>query len=153
MILIERRRRFVLKRSAVFGALLLLMYAMGTAEPATQSQKEKNGSQSDAKKQETETTKEEWEKMVVEIEEMAEEEIERTAQEAVKAALVEAGAELAAEQGKAELYRQKAFELEEINTQLGVENGRLQKEVRIWKAAGYVSIGVMIASLALSFFN
>ena len=55
--------------------------------------------------------------------EIAEEEIERTAQEAVKAALVEVGGELAFE-------KERADELEKLNLELEAENKKLKEEVQ-----------------------
>ena len=55
--------------------------------------------------------------------EIAEEEIERTAQEAVKAALLEVGGELAFEKERAE-------ELEKQNALLAAENKKLKEDVR-----------------------
>ena len=55
--------------------------------------------------------------------EIAEEEIERTAQEAVKAALLEVGGELAFEKERAE-------ELEKQNALLAAENKKLKEDVQ-----------------------
>ena len=60
---------------------------------------------------------------IEEVMEIAEEEIERTAQEAVKAALVEVGGELAFE-------KERADELEKLNLELESENKKLKEEVR-----------------------
>ena len=55
--------------------------------------------------------------------EIAEEEIERTAQEAVKAALLEVGGELAFE-------KERADQLEKAKTALEIENKKLKAEVQ-----------------------
>ena len=55
--------------------------------------------------------------------EIAEEEIERTAQEAVKAALVEVGGEVAFE-------KERADQLEKAKTALEIENKKLKEEVQ-----------------------
>ena len=55
--------------------------------------------------------------------EIAEEEIERTAQEAVKAALVEVGSELAFE-------KERADQMEKLNLELEAENKKLKEEVQ-----------------------
>ena len=55
--------------------------------------------------------------------EIAEEEIERTAQEAVKAALVEVGGELAFE-------KERADEMEKAKLALEIENKKLKAEVQ-----------------------
>ena len=54
---------------------------------------------------------------------IAEEEIERTAQEAVKAALLETGGELAFE-------KERADQLEKAKTALEIENKKLKAEVQ-----------------------
>ena len=55
--------------------------------------------------------------------EIAEEEIERTAQEAVKAALLEVGGEVAFE-------KERADQLEKAKTALEIENKKLKAEVQ-----------------------
>ena len=70
---------------------------------------------------------------------IAEEEIERTAQEAVKAALIEIGSELAAEKRKRKLYEQYALDLEYENRKLAEENRMLARKSRFWKAAGMIA--------------
>ena len=60
---------------------------------------------------------------IEEVMEIAEEEIERTAQEAVKAALVEVGGELAYE-------KERADELEKQKLSLEAENKRLKEEAQ-----------------------
>ena len=55
--------------------------------------------------------------------EIAEEEIERTAQEAVKAALLEVGGEVAFE-------KERADQMEKAKTALEIENKKLKEEVQ-----------------------
>jgi hypothetical protein len=74
--------------------------------------------------------------MIDDIIAAADGEIERTAQEAAKAALVETGSGLAAEQKKREKYEQLAEDLALENRNLREENGKLGKQARFWKTAG-----------------
>ena len=60
---------------------------------------------------------------IEEVMEIAEEEIERTAQEAVKAALLEVGGEVAFE-------KERADQLEKAKTALEIENKKLKEEVQ-----------------------
>ena len=82
------------------------------AQSATQSATEKSDSEDVA----TELT-------IEEVMEIAEEEIERTAQEAVKAALLEVGGELAFE-------KERADQLEAAKINLELENKKLKAEVQ-----------------------
>ena len=82
------------------------------AQSATQSATEKSDSEDVA----TELT-------IEEVMEIAEEEIERTAQEAVKAALLEVGGELAFE-------KERADQLEAAKINLEIENKKLKAEVQ-----------------------
>ena len=90
--------------------LVLLQNLM--AQSATQSATEKSDSEDVA----TELT-------IEEVMEIAEEEIERTAQEAVKAALLEVGEELAFE-------KERADQLEAAKINLEIENKKLKAEVQ-----------------------
>ena len=95
---IRRQRLNVKKRLSVFLMLMLVLSANLTAQSATQSQKEKTDSEDvfrQAQQPGTELT-------IEEVMEIAEEEIERTAQEAVKAALLEVGGELAFEKERSD---------------------------------------------------
>jgi cob(I)alamin adenosyltransferase len=74
--------------------------------------------------------------MIDELIRTADEEIERTSQEAVKAVLVEVGAELAAEQKKRGLYEKKVSDLEYENRNLKEENAKLAKQLKAWKIGG-----------------
>ena len=109
---IRKRRLNVMKRLSVFLVLMLVLSANLTAQSATQSQKEKNDSVAVVP-----------ELTIEEVMEIAEEEIERTAQEAVKAALLEVGGELAFE-------KERADQMEAANLVLENENKKLKAEVQ-----------------------
>ncbi len=107
----------VLKKNGMKRLLVLSMLMLGLlqnlmAQSATQSATEKNDSEDVA----TELT-------IEEVMEIAEEEIERTAQEAVKAALLEVGGELAFE-------KERADQLEAAKINLELENKKLKAEVQ-----------------------
>ena len=70
--------------------------------------------------------------------EIAEEEIERTAQEAVKAALVEVGGELA-------YQTEMVNELEKVNGSLKMENRKLKEELQ--KKQNQFFYGALIGGL------
>lgn len=92
--------------------LMLVLSENLTAQSATQSATEKKGSEDAAK-----------ELTIEEVMEIAEEEIERTAQEAVKAALLEVGGEVAFE-------KERADQLEKAKTALEIENKKLKEEAQ-----------------------
>ena len=94
----------------VLSVLMLVLCPKVMAQSVTQSQTEKQDSESVVE-----------ELTIEEVMEIAEEEIERTAQEAVKAALLEVGGELAYEKERAE-------ELERQNLTLEIENKKLKEE-------------------------
>ena len=108
-----RQLRSAKKRLLVLSVLMLAVYANLMAQSATQSQKEKNDFEEEFQDALT----------IEEVMEIAEEEIERTAQEAVKAALLEVGGELAFEKERAE-------ELEKQNALLAAENKKLKEDVQ-----------------------
>ena len=97
------------KQLSVFLMLMLVLSANLTAQSATQSATEKKGSGEGAS-----------ELTIEEVMEIAEEEIERTAQEAVKAALLETGGELAFE-------KERADQLEKQKLALELENKKLKE--------------------------
>ena len=105
------QKRNVRKQLSVFLMLMLVLSANLTAQSATQSQKEKTDSGEGAS-----------ELTIEEVMEIAEEEIERTAQEAVKAALLEVGGELAFE-------KERADQMEAAKLNLELENQKLKKEL------------------------
>ena len=108
----QKLRQNVKKRLSVFLMLMLVLSANLTAQSATQSQKEKTDSENAAS-----------ELTIEEVMEIAEEEIERTAQEAVKAALLEVGGEVAFE-------KERADQMEKAKTALEIENKKLKEEAQ-----------------------
>ena len=101
-----------MKRLLVLSVLMLGLLQNLMAQSVTQSLKGKKDSEDVA----TELT-------IEEVLEIAEEEIERTAQEAVKAALLEVGGELAFE-------KERADQLEAAKINLELENKKLKAEVQ-----------------------
>ena len=106
------QKRNARKQLSVFLILMLVLSVNLTAQSATQSLKEKIDSENAAK-----------ELTIEEVMEIAEEEIERTAQEAVKAALLEVGGEVAFE-------KERADQLEKAKTALEIENKKLKEEAQ-----------------------
>ena len=106
----QRRLKNGRKRLLVLSVLMLVLCPKVMAQSVTQSQTEK---------QDSENVVEEL--TIEEVMEIAEEEIERTAQEAVKAALLEVGGELAYEKERAE-------ELERQKLALEIENKKLKED-------------------------
>ena len=101
-----------MKRLLVLSVLMLGLLQNLMAQSATQSTTEKSDSEDVAA-----------ELTIEEVMEIAEEEIERTAQEAVKAALLEVGGELAFE-------KERADQLEAAKVNLELENKKLKAEVQ-----------------------
>ena len=101
-----------MKRLLVLSVLMLGLCQNLMAQSATQSATEKSDSEDVAA-----------ELTIEEVMEIAEEEIERTAQEAVKAALLEVGGELAFE-------KERADQLEAAKINLEIENKKLKAEVQ-----------------------
>ena len=116
----QKRRLNVKKRLSVFLMLMLVLSVNLMAQSATPSTKEKNDSEEDVpalrEPQGPELT-------IEEVMEIAEEEIERTAQEAVKAAMLEVGGELAYE-------KERADQLEKAKVALELENKKLKEEAQ-----------------------
>ncbi len=102
----------VKKQFLVFLMLMPVLCVNLMAQSATQSATEKKDSEDAAS-----------ELTIEEVMEIAEEEIERTAQEAVKAALLEVGGELAFE-------KERADQLEAAKVNLEMENKKLKAEVQ-----------------------
>ena len=102
----------VMKRLLVLSVLMLGLLQNLMAQSATQSATEKKDSEDVAA-----------ELTIEEVMEIAEEEIERTAQEAVKAALLEVGGELAFE-------KERADQLEVAKINLELENKKLKAEIQ-----------------------
>ena len=117
---------------------MLVLSANLTAQSATQSQKEKTDSGEGAS-----------ELTIEEVMEIAEEEIERTAQEAVKAALLEVGGEVAFE-------KERADQMEKAKTALEIENKKLKEEAQKKQNQFYYGAliggagGVVVTSLVFS---
>lgn len=128
------------KQLSVFLILMLVLSANLTAQSATQSATEKKGSEDAAK-----------ELTIEEVMEIAEEEIERTAQEAVKAALLEVGGEVAFE-------KERADQLEKAKTALEIENKKLKEEAQKKQNQFFYGAliggtgGVVVTSLVFSLF-
>ena len=109
---IRRLRQNGKKRLSGFLVLMLVLSVNLMAQSATQLPTEKKDSAEDA-----------IELTIEEVMEIAEEEIESTAQEAVKAALVEVGGELAFE-------KERADQMEAAKLALENENKKLKAEVQ-----------------------
>ncbi len=109
---ILRLQRNEKKRLSVFLILMLVLSANLMAQSATPSMTEKKDS-ADAASELT----------IEEIMEIAEEEIERTSQEAVKAALLEVGGELAFE-------KERADQMEKQKLALEIENKKLKEAAK-----------------------
>ena len=109
MRLTERLLPNVKKQFLVFLILMPILCANLTAQSATQSTTEKKDSVVVVP-----------ELTIEEVMEIAEEEIERTAQEAVKAALLEVGGELAFE-------KERADQMEKAKLALEIENKKLKE--------------------------
>ena len=101
-----------MKRLLVLSVLMLGLLQNLMAQSVMQLPTEKKDSESDAS-----------ELTIEEVMQIAEEEIERTAQEAVKAALLEVGGELAFE-------KERADQLEAAKINLELENKKLKAEVQ-----------------------
>ena len=102
----------VKKRLSVFLILMPVLCVILTAQSVTQLPTEKKDLEDAAR-----------ELTIEEVMKIAEEEIERTAQEAVKAALLEVGGELAFE-------KERADQLEAAKINLEIENKKLKAEVQ-----------------------
>ena len=115
-----RLRLNVVKRLLVLSVLMLVSLQNLMAQSVTQLPTEKKDSESAAR-----------ELTIEEVMQIAEEEIERTAQEAVKAALLETGGELAFE-------KERADQLEKAKTALEIENKKTKFDVE--KDPKYISL-------------
>ena len=138
----QKLQRNVKKRLSVFLMLMLVLSANLMAQSATQSQKEKTDSEDvfrQAQQPGTELT-------IEEVMEIAEEEIERTAQEAVKAALLEVGGELAFEKERADQLEAAKLALENENKKLKTEVQKKQNQFFYGALIGGTG-GVIVTSL------
>ena len=135
----RKLQRNVKKQLSVFLMLMLVLSANLTAQSVTQSATEKKGSGEGAS-----------ELTIEEVMEIAEEEIERTAQEAVKAALLEVGGEVAFE-------KERADQLEKQNLSLEIENKKLKEAAQKKQNQFFYGAliggtgGVLVTSLVFSF--
>ena len=107
MRLTEKLQKNGMKRLLVLSMLMLGLLQNLMAQSATQSATEKSDSEDAAE-----------ELTIEEVMEIAEEEIERTAQEAVKAAILEVGGELAFEKERADQMEAAKLALEAENKKL-----------------------------------
>ena len=133
------------KQLSVFLMLMLVLSANLTAQSVTQSQKEKTDSEDvfrHAQQPGTELT-------IEEVMEIAEEEIERTAQEAVKAALLEVGGEVAFEKERADQLEAAKLALEAENKKLKEEAKKKQNQFFYGALIGGTG-GVVVTSLVFS---
>ena len=132
---IKRQRLNVKKRLSVFLVLMLVLSARVTAQSATQLPTENRDSEKDVA-----------ELTIEEVMGIAEEEIERTAQEAVKAALVEVGGELAFEKERADQLEAAKLALENENRKLKTEVQKKQNQFFYGALIGGTG-GVIVTSL------
>ena len=86
---------------------------------------------------------------IEEVMEIAEEEIERTAQEAVKAAMIEVGGELAYEKARADLLEITKKNLEEENKKLKAEVQKKQNQFFYGALIGGAG-GVIVTSIVFN---
>ena len=144
---IQRLWLSVMKRLLVLSVLMLGLLQNLIAQSVTQSPTEKKDSE-DVFRQ---AQQPEGSLTIEEVMQIAEEEIERTAQEAVKAALLETGGELAFEKERADqLEKQKlALELENKNLKEAAEK---KKNQFFYGALIGGTGGVIITSLVFSLF-
>ena len=123
------------KRLLVLSVLMLVSLQNLMAQSATQSATENKDSDNAAS-----------ELTIEEVMEIAEEEIERTAQEAVKAALIEVGGELAYEKERADELEKQKFSLEAENKRLK-EEAQKKKDQFFYGALIGGTGGVIVTSL------
>ena len=142
--------RRIMPCTGIFLALMLAGCATATAEQGTRLRTDGTGSAGHSAGTGRLYTQEELDRVIDDLMEMAGEEMELTAEEAVKAAVTEAGAELAAQKARADGYAEMCGRLEEENAVLAAESGRLRRQglgsVLAGTAAG-AGAGAVIASL------
>ena len=124
-----------MKRLLVLSVLMLASLQNLMAQSATQLTTEKKDSAADVP-----------ELTIEEVMQIAEEEIERTAQEAVKAALLETGGELAFEKERADQMEAAKLALEAENKKLKAEAQKKQNQFFYGALIGGVG-GVVVTSL------
>ena len=128
-----------MKRLLVLSVLMLVSWQNLMAQSATPLPTEKKDSEEDAA-----------ELTIEEVMKIAEEEIERTAQEAVKAALLEVGGELAFEKERADQMEKQKLALEMENKKLK-EAAEKKKNQFFYGALIGGSGAVIITSLVYGF--
>ena len=128
----------VKKQLSVFLMLMLVLSVNLTAQSAMQSMTEKKDSDADVK-----------ELTIEEVMEIAEEEIERTAQEAVKAAMIEVGGELAYEKARADQLETAKKNLEEENKKLKADAQKKQNQFFYGALIGGAG-GVIVTSIVFN---
>ena len=128
----------VKKQFLVFLMLMLVLSVNLTAQSAMQSMTEKKDSDADVK-----------ELTIEEVMEIAEEEIERTAQEAVKAAMIEVGGELAYEKARADQLETAKKNLEEENKKLKADAQKKQNQFFYGALIGGAG-GVIVTSIVFN---
>ena len=141
----RKQRLNVKKRLSVFLMLMLVLSANLTAQSVTPSTTEKKDSENvfrQAQQPEDSLT-------IEEVMEIAEEEIERTAQEAVKAALLEVGGEVAFEKERADQLEAAKLALEAENKKLKEEAQKKQNQFFYGALIGGAG-GVVVTSLVFS---
>ena len=125
----------VMKRLLVLSMLMLVLLQNLMAQSATQSATEKKDLDAAAE-----------ELTIEEVMEIAEEEIERTAQEAVKAAILEVGGELAFEKERADQMEAAKLALEAENKKLKEAAQKKQNQFFYGALIGGTG-GVIVTSL------
>ena len=128
----------VKKQLSVFLMLMLVLSVNLTAQSAMPSMTERKDSGADVK-----------ELTIEEVMEIAEEEIERTAQEAVKAAMIEVGGELAYEKARADQLETAKKNLEEENKKLKAEAQKKQNQFFYGALIGGAG-GVIVTSIVFN---
>jgi len=131
----RKLQRNVKKQLSVFLVLMLVLSVNLTAQSATQLPTEKKDSEGVVP-----------ELTIEEVMQIAEEEIERTAQEAVKAALLETGGELAFERERADQMEAAKLALEAENKKLKAEAQKKQNQFFYGALIGGAG-GVVVTSL------
>ena len=134
----QKLQRNGMKRLSVFLVLMLVLSAKVMAQSATQLPTENRDSEKDVA-----------ELTIEEVMEIAEEEIERTAQEAVKAALLEVGGELAFEKERADQMEAAKLALENENKKLKAEVQKKQNQFFYGALIGGTG-GVVVTSIVFS---
>ena len=140
----KKLQRKELKRLSVFLVLTLVLSANLMAQSVTPSAMEKKGSEDVWLRQALPPLS------VEKVMEIAEEEIERTAQEAVKAALVEVGGELAFEKERADQMEAAKLALEAENKKLKAVVQKKQNQFFYGALIGGTG-AVVVTSLVFSF--